>query len=371
MVDLNGQYLKIQNEIDEAIKNVLHSTAFIHGPVVKEFEDNLSRYLGVKHVIACANGTDALQIALMASGLKYGDEVLVPDFTFVASAEVVGLLGYHPVLTDVDYKTFNTGFEQLKQAISIRTKAIIPVHLFGQSCDMEPILELAQRYDLTVIEDNAQAIGAEYTFKNGRKAKTGTIGNIGCTSFFPSKNLGCYGDGGALFTNDDEMADKIRAIANHGMKKRYYHEMLGVNSRLDSIQAAILNIKLAHLDLYSKARRESALFYNEGLKDIDGLVTPAESKFSTHVYHQYTLKITDGRRNELQKYLEEEGIPAMIYYPVPLHKQEAFITISRQRTELNNTERLCNEVLSLPMHTELTPEIQNFIIEKIRRFFGK
>lgn len=371
MVDLKGQYLKIQNEIDDAIKNVLNNTAFIHGPIVKEFEDNLSRYIGVKHVITCANGTAALQIALMASGLKYGDEVLVPDFTFVASAEVVGLLGYHPVLTDVDYETFTTGFEQLKQAVSIRTKAIIPVHLFGQSCDMEPILELAERYDLTIIEDNAQAIGAEYIFKNGKKAKTGTIGNIGCTSFFPSKNLGCYGDGGALFTNDDELAEKIRTIANHGMKKRYHHEVLGVNSRLDSIQAAVLNIKLAHLDQYSKARKDAALFYNEGLKDIEEVITPVEREYSTHVYHQYTLKITDGSRNELKKYLESEGIPAMIYYPIPLHKQEAFMTISRQRTELNNTEKLCDEVLSLPMHTELTHEIQNVIIDKIHRFFGK
>lgn len=371
MVDLKGQYLKIQNEIDEAIKNVIHSTAFIHGPAVQEFENNLAQYLGVKHVIACANGTDALQIALMATDLKHSDEVLVPDFTFVASAEVVGLLGYHPVLTDVDYESFNAGIEQMKQAISIRTKAIIPVHLFGQSCNMEPILELAQRYDLTVIEDNAQAIGAEYTFLDGVKAKTGTIGNIGCTSFFPSKNLGGYGDGGALFTNDDALAEKIRTIANHGMAIRYHHERLGVNSRLDSIQAAILNVKLKYIDLYSQARRNAAHFYNEGLKDIEDLVIPFESEFSTHVYHQYTLKVLNGRRNDLKNYLEAEGIPAMIYYPIPLHKQEAFLTISRQRTELTNTEKLCDEVLSLPMHTELTEEVQCYIIEKIHRFFGK
>lgn len=371
MVDLHSQYEKIKSEIDEAISEVIESTAFIKGAKVGEFASELASYLGVKHVIPCGNGTDALQIAIMSLGLKPSDEIICPDFTFIASAEVIGLLGYRPVLVDVDYDSFNVTAKNIEQAISVKTKVIIPVHLFGQTAPMEAILEIAKKYDLYVIEDTAQAIGADYTFSDGRTQKAGTIGTIGCTSFFPSKNLGCYGDGGALFTNDDELAERIKMIANHGMKVRYHHDILGVNSRLDTIQAAILSVKLKCLDQYEKARHKAAATYNKALQNIEDLVLPKQETYSTHVYHQYTLKVKNGKRDELKAFLEQNNIPAMIYYPVPLHKQKAFLPIARQGGTLNVSETLAEQVLSLPMHTELDDEQQQYIISKVQEFFSK
>lgn len=369
MVDLKGQYQKIKPEVDAAIQSVIDSTSFINGQAVKDFAANLEKYLGVKHVIPCGNGTDALQIAMMALKLKPGDEVIVPAFTYVATAEVIGLLGLTPVMVDVNPKTFTVERQNIVKAITANTKAIVPVHLFGQSCDMEPILKLAKEQGLYVIEDNAQAIGAEYTFSDGRKAKTGTMGTIGCTSFFPSKNLGCYGDGGALCTNDDALAERIRMVANHGQKKKYYHSVIGCNSRLDTIQAAILDIKLKHLDEYGKARHDAAAYYTENLKDVKGIEIPFEAENSTHVFHQYTLKVLNGKRDALKKHLEENGIPSMIYYPLPLQEQEAFQFITRTAESLDNAKKLSDSVLSLPMHTELTSKEQDFIIDKIRKFF--
>ena len=369
MVDLKGQYQKIKPEVDAAIQSVIDSTSFINGQAVKDFAANLEKYLGVKHVIPCGNGTDALQIAMMALKLKPGDEVIVPAFTYVATAEVIGLLGLTPVMVDVNPKTFTVERQNIVKAITANTKAIVPVHLFGQSCDMEPILKLAKEQGLYVIEDNAQAIGAEYTFSDGRKAKTGTMGTIGCTSFFPSKNLGCYGDGGALCTNDDALSERIRMVANHGQKKKYYHSVIGCNSRLDTIQAAILDIKLKHLDEYGKARHDAAAYYSENLKDVKGIDIPFEAENSTHVFHQYTLKVLNGKRDALKKHLEENGIPSMIYYPLPLQEQEAFQFITRTAESLDNAKKLSDSVLSLPMHTELTSKEQDFIIDKIRKFF--
>ena len=373
MVDLKGQYMKIKPEVDAAIQNVIDNTAFINGPIVKEFAQNLSDYMGGCHVITCANGTDALQIALMALDLKPGDEVIVPAFTYVASAEVIGLLGLTPVMVDVDYETFNVTVENIKKALSDKTKAIIPVHLFGQSCDMEPILAFAKEHGLYVIEDNAQAIGAEYTFSDGHKEKTGTMGTIGCTSFFPSKNLGCYGDGGAIFCKDDVLGEKLHMIANHGQKVKYHHSVIGCNSRLDSIQAAILNVKLKHLDEYGKARHAAASYYTEKLKAFDPeqkyFITPKELEQSTHVYHQYTLKIKNGKRDALKQFLADKGIPSMVYYPLPLQEQEAFKPITRAAEDLNVSKDIAYSVLSLPIHTELTPEIQDNVIETVLAFF--
>lgn len=371
MVDLHSQYEKIKSEIDEAMSDVIKSTAFIKGAKVGEFANELASYLDVKHVIPCGNGTDALQIAIMSLGLKPSDEIICPDFTFIASAEVIGLLGYRPVFVDVDYDSFNVTAKNIEQAISIKTKAIIPVHLFGQAAPMEAILDIAKKYDLYIIEDTAQAIGADYIFSDERKQKLGTIGTIGCTSFFPSKNLGCYGDGGALFTNDDELAERLKMIANHGMKLRYHHDILGVNSRLDTIQAAILSIKLKYLDQYEQARQQAAKRYDEAFEGIDDLLIPKKETFSTHVYHQYTLKVKGGKRDELKTFLEQNDIPAMIYYPVPLHKQKAFLPIARQGGTLNISETLAEQVLSLPMHTELDEEQQTYIINKVREFFSK
>jgi hypothetical protein len=371
MVDLQGQYRKIKDEIDAGIKDVIDSAAFINGTRVKEFARHLETYTGAKHVIPCANGTDALQIALMALGLCPGDEVIVPAFTYVASAEVIGLLGLTPVLVDVDPVSFNVTAENLRQALSPRTRAIIPVHLFGQSCDMESILRFARENNLFVVEDNAQAIGAVYSFSDGVKRQTGTMGHIGCTSFFPSKNLGGYGDGGALMTNDDELAERARMIANHGQRVKYHHQVIGCNSRLDTIQAAILDVKLKHLDEYSVARREAARYYTSHLKAERGIVVPEEMPFSTHVYHQYTLKVLDGERDALKRYLEEAGIPAMIYYPLPLQEQEAFKSISRVAGDLSVSGELANSVLSLPMHTELTREQQDRVIDKIKEFYSR
>ena len=374
MVDLKGQYMKIKPEVDAAIQNVIDNTAFINGPIVKEFAQNLSKYMGGCHVITCANGTDALQIALMALGLKPGDEVIVPAFTYVASAEVIGLLGLTPVMVDVDYYTFNVTVDNVKKALSDKTKAIIPVHLFGQSCDMEPILSFAKKHNLYVIEDNAQAIGAEYTFTDGHKEKTGTMGTIGCTSFFPSKNLGCYGDGGAIFCKDDALAEKLRMIANHGQKVKYHHSVIGCNSRLDSIQAAILNVKLKHLDEYGKSRYVAASYYTEKLKAFDPeekyFITPKKLERSTHVCHQYTLKIKNGKRDVLKQFLADAGIPSMIYYPIPLQEQEAFKSITRAAEDLSISKDIAYSVLSLPIHTEMQKEVQDQIISEIIKFFS-
>ena len=375
MVDLKGQYLKIKDEVDAGIQNVIDNTAFINGPIVKEFAEHLSQYMGGCFVTPCANGTDALQIALMALELKPGDEVIVPAFTYVASAEVIGLLGLTPVMVDVDYETFNVNVDNIKKALSPKTKAIIPVHLFGQSCDMEPILEFAKEHKLYVIEDNAQAIGAEYTFSDGHKAKTGTMGTIGCTSFFPSKNLGCYGDGGAIFTKDEKLAERIHMIANHGQRVKYHHSVIGCNSRLDSIQAAILDVKLKHLDEYGKARYEAASYYTKQLKTFDPeekfFITPKELEKSTHVYHQYTLKIKNNRRDELKAYLGEQGIPSLIYYPLPLQEQEAFKPITRAAESLVKSKECAYSVLSLPIHTEMTSDIQDAVINSIKEFFNQ
>lgn len=369
MVDLRGQHEKIKDEIEAAIKEVIDSTAFINGARVNEFVRHLEGYTGVKHVIPCANGTDALQIALMTLGLRPGDEVIVPAFTYVASAEVIGLLGLTPVMVDVDSGSFNVTEENIKKALTPKTRAIIPVHLFGQSCDMEPILHFARENNLFVIEDNAQAIGAVYSFSNGEQRQTGTMGHIGCTSFFPSKNLGCYGDGGALMINDDMLAERARTIANHGQEVKYHHKVIGCNSRLDTLQAAILDVKLKYLDKYSEARRKAARYYTSQLENVKGIITPQEMSFSTHVYHQYTLKVQNGLRDVLKKYLEEGGIPAMIYYPLPLQEQEAFKSISRVTGDLPVSRDLANSVLSVPMHTELTKEQQDIIINRIKEFF--
>lgn len=369
MVDLKSQYHHIKDQIDKVVIDCIASTAFINGPAVKEFQTNLERYLDVKHVIPCANGTDSLQIAMMALDLKPGDEVICPAFTYVATAEVIGLLGLTPVMVDVDPKSFNITAKDIEKAITLKTKAIVPVHLYGQSCDMESIMQLAAKYNLYVIEDNAQAIGADYTFADGSKAKTGTIGHIGSTSFFPSKNLGCYGDGGALMTNDDNLAQKMRMIANHGQEKKYYHKVLGCNSRLDTIQAAILNIKLNYLDQYSTARNKMATYYDEAFSTITELEVPERQHNSTHVFHQYTMKIKNGKRDELQQYLLELGISSMIYYPLPLYKQEAFQQFVSADFKLETTEQLCDEVLSLPIHTEMNSEEINYVCTSIQSFF--
>lgn len=371
MVDLFNQYLKIKPELDVAINEVLQNTDFINGSYVKKFTEALTNYLNVKKVITCGNGTDALQIALMGLGLQPGDEVIVPAFTYVATAEVVGLLRLTPVLIDVDYRNFNIKTDEIEQAISEKTKVIVPVHLFGQSADMEKILQIAENHNLFVVEDNAQAIGAEYTFSDGRKMKTGTMGTIGCTSFFPSKNLGCYGDGGAMFTNDQELGDKLRMIANHGQNKKYYHKYIGVNSRLDTIQAAVLYVKLKYLDQYNKARQAAAEYYTQHLKDLPQILTPKIEPYTTHVFHQYTIIVQDGDRDKLKEFLNKNEIPANIYYPLPLNEQEAFKDIAVVRSSLENTYKLTKSVLSLPMHTELTKDQQDFIISKIFEFFGK
>lgn len=369
MVDLKGQYAKIQAEIDTAILKTVREANFINGPEVLTFTKNLSTYLGGSHVIACANGTDALQIAMMALGLEPGDEVIVPSFTYVATAEVIGLLSLKPVMVDVDPTHFNITRANIEQAISPRTKAIVPVHLFGQCAEMEPILALAKEKGLFVIEDAAQAIGAVYTFSDGTQKQAGTMGHIGCTSFFPSKNLGCFGDGGAIYTHDPVLAERIKMVANHGQEKKYVHKYIGVNSRLDTIQAAILDIKLKYLDQYSAARRAAADRYDSLLSGIVGLKTPVRAPSSTHVFHQYTMVIENGKRDALKQHLEAFGIPAMVYYPVPLNEQEAFSTIGTVVGSLKETERLCSSVLSLPMHTELIEEQQVFITDTVKSFF--
>ena len=371
MVDLKGQYNKIQSEIDEAVLNVIKESSFINGPAVGEFTKALSDYLDGAYVIPCANGTDALQIAMMALGLEPGDEIIVPAFTYVATAEVIGLLKLKPVMVDVDPATFNVTVSHIENAITPKTKAIVPVHLFGQCVDMEAIIELAKKHSLFVIEDTAQAIGAVYTFADGTKKRAGTIGDIGCTSFFPSKNLGCYGDGGALYTQNEQLAEKIKMIANHGQLKKYVHKYIGVNSRLDTIQAAILNIKLKYLDDYSVKRRAAADRYDHLLYGIKDIKTPVRSNNSSHVFHQYTVIVENDKRDSLKKHLEDLGIPAMIYYPIPLNEQEAYQKIGHVAGELYETKRLCASVLSLPMHTELTEEQQVYITNAIKSMFKK
>jgi dTDP-4-amino-4,6-dideoxygalactose transaminase len=369
MVDLKSQYLKLKDEIDTSLMEVVESCAFINGPKVQSFKKSMQDYLDAKYVIPCGNGTDALQIAMMALDLQHGDEVIVPAFTYVATAEVIALLGFKPIMVDVDPDTFNITPEIVEAAITPRTKAIAPVHLFGQSCDMEPIMKIAEKHNLWVIEDNAQAIGADYTYRDGRQAKTGVLGHIGCTSFYPSKNLGAYGDGGALYTNNDELGPKLQMIANHGQSRRYYHDLVGVNSRLDSFQAAVLDIKLKHLDEYADGRRQAANYYDQAFAGMeDQLVTPARSDFSTHVFHQYTLKVKTGKRDQLAEYLKEKGIPSMIYYPVPLYEQEAFSKFT-EVDFLPVTDQLCKEVISLPMHSELSQEVLEYVTEGVKSFF--
>ncbi len=370
MVDLKTQYEAIQTEIDEAVLSVIRSGAFINGPAVKKFQADLATYLGCQHVVPCANGTDALQIAMMALGLQPGDEVIVPAFTYVATAEVIALLQLQPVMVDVDPATFNITAALIEPAITPKTKAIVPVHLFGQSCDMAPIRALAQKHGLFIVEDNAQAIGATYTFPSGKKARTGTLGHIGCTSFYPSKNLGAYGDGGAINTDDDALAHQLSMIANHGQQRRYYHDVVGCNSRLDSIQAAILNIKLARLDTYAAKRQQAAAYYDDALAGISGLLTPARQPNSTHVFHQYTLRVSHNRRDALQNHLQEKGIPSMIYYPVPLYDQGAFQGKAANKVDfLPVTDLLCKEVISLPMHSEMDEATLSYICEGVRSFF--
>lgn len=368
MVDLKGQYDKIKNEVDSAIQNVIESSAFINGPEVKNFQQDMEKYLGVKHVIPCANGTDALQVSMMALGLQPGDEVIAPSFTFVATAEVIALLKLTPVLVDVDPDTFNIDPASIEKAITNKTKAIVPVHLFGQCADMESIMSIAEENKLYVIEDNAQAIGSDYILKNGSKKKSGTIGHVGCTSFFPSKNLGGYGDGGAIFTDDDELAKQIRIIVNHGMVVRYYHDMIGVNSRLDSLQATILRIKLKHLDEYAAARNKAAAYYDKAFGKNPKLRIPARFSRSTHVFHQYTLVTKGIDRDKLIVHLQEKGIPAMIYYPVPMHMQKAYFDPRYKKGDFPVTEMLAKSVFSLPMHTELDEEQLKYITDSVLEF---
>ena len=369
MVDLQTQYQRLQKEIDQAVLGVMESTRFIGGPEVEQFAAELARYLGAKHVIPCANGTDALQIAMMALGLKAGDEVIVPTFTYVATAEVIALLGLTPVMVDVDPHTFTLDLDQVEAAISPKTKAIVPVHLYGQCADMETLMNLANAHGIYVIEDNAQAIGSDYRFSNGKTAKSGTIGQFGCTSFFPSKNLGCFGDGGAICTNDDELASKAQMIASHGQSRQYVHDVVGVNSRLDAMQAAILRVKLPHLDDFITRRIAVADRYDEAFREVSTIKTPVRDPRSTHVFHQYTLVLNGIDRNALKEFLAENEIPSMIYYPIPLHKQKAFALSDSDRS-FSVTENLCDNVISLPIHTEMEADQQAYIIEKVLEFIN-
>lgn len=365
MVDLHRQYLRLRPELDLAMQEVIDSCAFINGPQVQRFASHLSSYLDVPSVIPCGNGTDALQIALMALDLKPGDEVIVPAFTYVAAAEVVSLLGLIPVWVDVDEKTFNINPWMIESAISPKTRAIVVVHLFGQCCDMEKIIQIAEQNHLYVVEDNAQSLGAEVLFADGSRRKAGTIAHIGTTSFFPSKPLACYGDGGAVMTADERLAERIRMIANHGQQQKYHHKIIGCNSRLDTLQAAVLDTKLPHLDAFAEARRQVAERYDEAFGNDPRWQIPVRASYSTHVYHQYTLQVVDGQRDGLQQYLREKGIPSMIYYPLPLHKQAAFYGFSRIGSVLSASEKLVQSVLSLPIHTEMAPEEVDYIIETV------
>ena len=367
MVDLVGQYDKIKDEINQNIINSLQEGKFINGPIVKEFSQNLSNFLNVKHVIPCANGTDALQIAYMALGLKSSDEIICPSWTYISTAEAAAIIGVKTIFCDVDPNTFNVTAEFIEPLITKKTKAIVVVHLYGQSCDMEPILNLAKKHNLKVIEDNAQAIGCQYTFSNGEKKYTGTMGDIGTTSFYPSKNLGAYGDGGAIFTNNDDLAKKIKMYSNHGESKRYHHNIIGINSRLDSIQAEVLNVKLKYLNDYNNARNQMAENYNKAFKSVEQLQIPELNKNSTHVYHQYTLKVLNGKRDDLMKYLEQNEIETRVYYPIPVHKQKAFSNYSN--ISLINTDELATSCLSLPIHSEIENSSQKDIIDNVLNFF--
>lgn len=370
MVDLHAQYLRIKPEIDDAIQRVLTSTAFIQGPQVNEFAAALAAYTGSAYVIPCANGTDALQIAMMALAFKPGDEIILPVHTYVATAEVIALLNLVPVFVDVDEHDFNIKIDQVESKITNKTVAIVPVHLYGQSANMEPLLKLATKHNLHIIEDTAQALGAEYTFSDGSKKKTGTMGTIGTTSFFPSKNLGCYGDGGALFVQEKTLAEKIRMIANHGQGIKYHHDIIGVNSRLDTLQAAILQVKLKYLDEYAARRNDAARFYDQQLSGLNDVEIPFRSPYSQHVFHQYTLKIKGGKRNALRTFLEEKGVPTMIYYPVPLHLQKAYQRPGTGKGSFPTTEKLSDEVLSLPIHTEMQHDELMYICTCIKSFFN-
>jgi len=367
MVDLVGQYEKIKDQINQNIINSLQKGKFINGPIVKEFSQNLSNFLNVKHVIPCANGTDALQIAYMALGLKSGDEIICPSWTYISTAEAATILGVKTIFCDVDSNTFNVTAEFIEPLITKKTKAIVVVHLYGQSCNMEAILNLAKKHNLKVIEDNAQAIGCEYTFSDGEKKYTGTMGDIGTTSFYPTKNLGAYGDGGAIFTNNDNLAKKIKMLSNHGESKRYHHSFIGINSRLDSIQAEVLNVKLNYLNDYNQARNQMAENYNKVFKSVEQLQIPELNKNSTHVYHQYTLKVLNGKRDDLMKYLEQNEIETRVYYPIPVHKQKAFSNYSN--ISLNNTDELVTTCLSLPIHSEIENSSQKDIIDNVLNFF--
>ena len=369
MVDLKAQYEKTGHEIDDAISSVLRSTAFIKGPEVKLFEEELQDYLSVRHVISCANGTDALQIAMMALGLKPGDEVITTNFTFIATVEVVALLGLKLVLTEPSSGDFNITPAGIRKALTPRTKAIVPVHLFGQCADMEAIREISREHGLYVIEDTAQATGADFFFTDGSAGKAGTIGNIGTTSFFPSKNLGCFGDGGALFTNDDDLASKLRSIANHGMKQRYHYDDIGVNSRLDTLQAAILRVRLRYLDRHNSARRAVASRYDSAFSECRYITVPGRVPYSSHIFHQYTIRVKDGRRDELRNYLGEKKIPSMVYYPGPLHTQKAYRYLGYGENDFPVTGTLCREVLSLPMHPEMEDDQLDYIIHNVLKFF--
>ena len=365
MVDLFSQYSKIKPEVDSAIQKTIEKSSFINGEEVKLFQKEFAEYLNVPNVITCANGTDALQVAMMALGLQPGDEVITSNFTFIATVEVIGLLRLKPVLVDVNYETFNLDPEQVRKSITPKTKAIVPVHVFGQAARMDELMKISREYGIPVIEDNAQAIGAKYTYPDGSSQYAGTIGEIGTTSFFPSKNLGCFGDGGAIFTSNDKLAAKIRMIVNHGSQVKYYHDLIGVNSRLDTIQAAILRIKLRQLDQYNEARREAANFYDRYLKENQDILIPLRTDTGDHIFHQYTLKIQNGKRDKLKSYLAEKGIPSMVYYPVPLSLQKAFKHVAYNKGDFPVTEKLCTEVLSLPMHTELSPAQLKYIVDNV------
>ena len=369
MVDLSSQYLRLKDEIDSAVQDVFRSAEFINGAPVKTFCENLSSYMDIPHVIPCGNGTDALRIALQALNIGPENDVILPAFTYIAPIEAVASVGASPIVVDVDPKTFNINPELIEKAITAQTKAIIVVHLFGQSCDMEAILKIAGKYKLAIIEDNAQSLGASFTFSDGSSKKAGTIGHIGTTSFFPTKPLACYGDGGAIFTSDSNLAEQIRLLANHGQTKKYHHKIIGSNSRLDSVQAAILNIKLKYLDEFTERRQQLADQYNKKLSNCPGIIIPTKHPHSSHVYHQYTLHIKNGERDALKSYLTKKGIPSMIYYPLSVHEQEAYKWVARPSGNLSESKRLCNEVLSLPIHSEMTDEMQTFIVETIIKFF--
>lgn len=371
MVDLVGQYLKIKDEVDTQMQNVINTSQFIAGAKCKEFSCNLAHYTGAEHCITCANGTDALQIALMALGLERGDEVIVPAFTYIATAEVIALLGLVPVLVDVEWDTFNIDPSKIEEAISPRTRAIVPVHLFGQCANMEAILKIARKHNLFVVEDNAQAMGAQWkgVLEGKENPKSGTMGHIGCTSFFPSKNLGCFGDGGAMFTNDAELAGRLHCIANHGQKVKYHHSMVGCNSRLDTLQAAVLDVKLKYLDEYIASRQSAAAYYLENLAGMEGIGLPVTAGYTTHAYHQFTVKVADGKRDALKEFLAKRDIPSMVYYPLPLHHQEAYRDMAKIVEGLENSEELSGRVLSLPMHTELSEEQLHYICKGIKAFY--